>query len=639
MKLRFKKILCILVSAAFCVHFYPVYAAEDMRVSQECIELIKAAEGFSRYKYWDYSQWTIGYGTGVSADEYPDGITEAEAEQLLYNAVVRYEGYVNNFADRYDVSLKQNQFDALVSLTYNMGNIWSAYDTFDLKTYVINGSENYSFLDIAKGFGEWRVAGGSVIQGLVTRRQEETKLFLSDREDYSGEVWRVNSEDGTNLRREPDVNSERIGFMKMNTIFYVTEKKTTGDGYLWGKVSYEGEECWCVLDFSKYIVGGPIECFENGDEVSGEKWIITSEDGVRLRSGPGLNYENLAIIPKDKEIIVTSTAEADGYLWGKTKFAGSEGWCALDFAERKDNQDTELPGRTLESIYISSMPNKLTYTEGEMFDPEGICVKAVYSDGSEEVIPDFTLDGFESAPGTHTINVTYMNKTASFEVEVIQKQLTGIEIAKLPDKTVYSQGEQLDISGIKVNALFNNGTTEEIQDFSVSGYNHFIGEKKIVIEYQGFTADFNVEVIEKKLTAFEITKLPDKLEYYKGEQFSTKGMIVYAYYDNHSKNVITYYTVSGFDSQIIGDQIIRISYNGFIQTFIVSVKEHKERPLTGDIDGDGKRTIFDLILLNQYAENGHNDLEYDKFCAADINGDKIINDLDVEILTYMISQE
>ncbi|MDE5916770.1 MAG: lysozyme, partial [Oscillospiraceae bacterium] len=186
MKLRFKKILCILASAAFCVHFYPVYASGDMKVSEDCIELIKTAEGFSRYKYWDYSQWTIGYGTGVSADEYPDGITEAEAEELLYDAVVRYEGYVNNFADRYDVSLKQNQFDALVSLTYNMGNIWSAYDTFDLKTYVINGSENYSFLDIAKGFGEWRVAGGSVIQGLVTRRQEETKLFLSDREDYSG---------------------------------------------------------------------------------------------------------------------------------------------------------------------------------------------------------------------------------------------------------------------------------------------------------------------------------------------------------------------------------------------------------------------------------------------------------------------
>ena len=427
--------------------------------------------------------------------------------------------------------------------------------------------------------------------------------------------------------------------MKMNTIFYVTEKKTTGDGYLWGKVSYEGEECWCVLDFSKYIDGGPIDCFEDDDDVSGEKWIITSDDGVRLRSGPGLNYESLSIIPKDKEIKVTSTAEADGYLWGKTKFAGTEGWCVLDFAERKEDQEIELPGRTLESIYISSMPYKLTYTEGEMFDSEGICVKAVYSDGSEEVIPDFTLEGFESAPGRHRINVAYMDKTASFEVEVMKKQLNGIEIAKLPDKTIYSQGEQFDVTGIKVNAVYNNGTTEEIQDFSVSGYNHFVGEKKIVIEYQGFTADFKVEVKEKKLTAFEITKLPDKLEYFKGEQLSTKGMIVYAYFDNNSKNVIDEYTVSGFDPQIIGDQIIRINYNGFCDTFIVTVKEREERALLGDLDGDGKRTIFDLILLNQYAENGYNDLEYDKFCGADINGDKVINGSDIEILTYMISQE
>ena len=41
---------------------------------QDCIELIKKCEGFSKYIYWDYSQWTIGYGTGVGADEYPDGI-------------------------------------------------------------------------------------------------------------------------------------------------------------------------------------------------------------------------------------------------------------------------------------------------------------------------------------------------------------------------------------------------------------------------------------------------------------------------------------------------------------------------------------------------------------------------------------
>lgn len=60
-----------------------VEAGNSMKAGQDCIELIKKCEGFSKYKYWDYSQWTIGYGTGVGADEYPDGITEEEAEKLL----------------------------------------------------------------------------------------------------------------------------------------------------------------------------------------------------------------------------------------------------------------------------------------------------------------------------------------------------------------------------------------------------------------------------------------------------------------------------------------------------------------------------------------------------------------------------
>ena len=178
-----KKYICFFSALSMIIPCFEVKAQGGMKASQDCIDLIKEAEGFSRYKYWDYSQWTIGYGTGVDVNDYPYGITEEEAENLLAQSLVIYEGYVNRFADRYDVELKQNQFDAMVSLTYNMGNIWGVYDDFDLKTYIVNGSENYSFLEIAKGFGEWRMAGGSVLQGLVNRRQKETALFLSDRTD------------------------------------------------------------------------------------------------------------------------------------------------------------------------------------------------------------------------------------------------------------------------------------------------------------------------------------------------------------------------------------------------------------------------------------------------------------------------
>lgn len=156
---------------------FEVKAQGGMKASQDCIDLIKEAEGFSRYKYWDYSQWTIGYGTGVDVNDYPYGITEEEAENLLAQSLVIYEGYVNRFADRYDVELKQNQFDAMVSLTYNMGNIWGVYDDFDLKTYIVNGSENYSFLEIAKRLRRMENGRRKRIAGTCKQKTERNSSF------------------------------------------------------------------------------------------------------------------------------------------------------------------------------------------------------------------------------------------------------------------------------------------------------------------------------------------------------------------------------------------------------------------------------------------------------------------------------
>ncbi|MGN0622118.1 MAG: bacterial Ig-like domain-containing protein [Porcipelethomonas sp.] len=641
MKLALKKTVCVLLSLFMLLPLLTAEASGEMKASQACIDLIKDAEGFTRYKYWDYSQWTIGYGTGVSEDEYPDGITEEEAEKLLYSAVVKYEGYVNSFADRYGIELSQNQFDALVSLTYNMGNIWSAYDEFDLKNYLIDGADKHSFLEIAKGFGEWRKAGGSVLQGLVNRRADETVLFLSDRKDSSGEVWRVNSESGINLRREPDSSSEKTGFMSMNTIYYITDKKTTGDGSLWGRTVYEGEEHWCVLDYSSYMVGGPVGYSEENENssVTGEKWVINSDDGVRLRSGPGLNYQGLGTIPDKAQITVTATAEADGYLWGKTTYSGREGWCALNFAEKADGQKSELPGRILTGIYISSEPDKTIYAEGEKLDLTGICVKAKYSDESEETVTDIKVDGFESVAGKHVVTVTYQNQTASFEVNVTEKKLSGIEIAQPPYKIVYKQGEQLDTSGMIVYAVYDNGSKEEISDYSVNGFDTTAGTKTIEVEYQSKKAYFMVEVSEKRLVDIAITRLPDKLEYIVGQELNTDGMIVCAYFDNNSKTVIESYSVSGYNPQTAGEQTITVGYSGIYKTFEITVEEPDLNELPGDLDGDGSRSIYDLVLLNQYVDNGKADFDMKYIYLADINGDGLVDRCDIDMLTMIVSQQ
>ena len=65
----------------------------------------------------------------------------------------------------------------------------------------------------------------------------------------------------------------------------------------------------------------------------GERWKVTTETVLRIRSGPGLSYDILGSYRPGTEILVTETEIADGYLWGKT----AEGWTAL----RTDGKDPE----------------------------------------------------------------------------------------------------------------------------------------------------------------------------------------------------------------------------------------------------------------------------------------------------------
>lgn len=631
------KIASVILSVLILIPYCTVKAGSAMRSGKDCIELIKKCEGFSKYKYWDYSQWTIGYGTGVGADEYPDGITEEEAERLLQNALGTYEGYVNKFADKYNINLKQNQFDALVSLSYNMGNIWSVYDEFDLKSYLIDGSEKHSFLEIAKAFGEWRVAGGSVLQGLVNRREDETKLFLSDRNDKNNEIWRVNTEEGVNLREAVGSSAKKTGFLPMNTIYEVTEKKTH-DGSLWGKTNADGRESWCVLDYSRYIVGGPLEYGEIGGGIGkAEKWRVTSDNGLNLREGPGLSYSSLDVLDYSTEFNVSQTIEADEHIWGKTKYNNKDGWVALNFAERIGNDEFEAA--VLESIAIVSEPVKKEYKEGEKLSLEGIEVRAKYSDGSVKTVTDFTVAGFESIAGEHTVIVSYMEKTASFKVRVAEKKIIGIEVASIPDKTVYKQGERLDVTGLKVNAVYDNNVMEEIFNYNINGFDGSAGTKTIEVEYNGHRAYFMIMVSEKRMTKLAITRLPDKTEYVLGQQLDLSGMIVYAYFDNNSKNQVTAYSFDGYNPQVEGTQKITVGYNGFYQSFDVSVKKPDVYELPGDLNGDGVRDIFDLVLLNRFVFESRGEFPSERICLADVNDDGYYDIKDIEALSRIVSEQ
>jgi lysozyme len=97
-------------------------------------------------------------------------ITPEQAVQFLLEDLVTYEGYVNYYVH---MPLTQNQFDALVSFTYNLGP--GTLQRSDLLA-VLNAGQYQQAADM---FVEYDHAGGVEREGLKRRRLAERALFLT----------------------------------------------------------------------------------------------------------------------------------------------------------------------------------------------------------------------------------------------------------------------------------------------------------------------------------------------------------------------------------------------------------------------------------------------------------------------------
>ena len=138
-----------------------------MRISEKGLNLIKQFEGCELNAYKCPSGvWTLGWGhtENVTPNQ---SITQEEADNLLINDMVKYENYVNNCGDLTFIP-NQNQFDALVSFTYNCGQ-------GSLSTLVQNRDANI----VADKLLLYVNGSNGVLQGLVRRREAERQLFLN----------------------------------------------------------------------------------------------------------------------------------------------------------------------------------------------------------------------------------------------------------------------------------------------------------------------------------------------------------------------------------------------------------------------------------------------------------------------------
>lgn len=175
-------------------------------------------------------------------------------------------------------------------------------------------------------------------------------------------------------------------------------------------------------------------------------------------------------------------------------------------------EETQITPAELTGIEITNPPSSTTYTEGDNFNTSGMIVTATYSDLTTKQVTDYdVLNGENLYYGQETVTISYTENGITMQVEQAitvnqlepepDREIVSIEIETLPTKTIYTQNEELDLTGGIVKVTYSDGTTIEMnlnsKSFTLTGYNNqTLGAQTITVEYEGHTTTFEVEVIE-----------------------------------------------------------------------------------------------------------------------------------------------
>lgn len=142
----------------------PTPVPSDAVIDQGLVDFIKKQEGYSAKAYWDYKQYTIGYGTRASGPS--EVIDQVEAERRLRQEIANADKLVTDFAP----NLPKGVHQALLDLTYNAGPGWEKQS---LGAAVKAGKWDTAKADIL----QYNHAGGKVLDALTRRREAEVSWF------------------------------------------------------------------------------------------------------------------------------------------------------------------------------------------------------------------------------------------------------------------------------------------------------------------------------------------------------------------------------------------------------------------------------------------------------------------------------
>ena len=640
-----KRWLCGLIALAMVLAMVPgagtvvgaTETSDAMTVSDEFVEVLKTMEGFYAYAQWDYKQYTVGYGTRCPDDKLEyyrnNPITEEEAVELLHQELAGFENTVNSFASKYGLTFTQNEFDALVSFSYNCGGNWTNDTAGYLNTAVRTGNRGNGLI---YGLCLWSSAGGDY--NLIQRRLCEANMYINsvykaynDADPQIPDTYKYVFLDGNGGWMRYVINgydaaepvapvatfsSIPVGTDENGELFVYTfggwytakiggEKVEKLDGSLAnGTILYAR---W--LDPEGNVVQIPPEETDEGVEVS-----VTTKASVY--DGPGSYYTAVSTAKVGTKLTITKVIKTGSYKWGR--FNG--GWISLKYTDYNSVINSLPPAEEeVTPVWGTVNANGVNYRSVPTIRDNDSLGKM--NKGDRVLISETT---------TCSDGMTWGKMENGYWICMTYVTLDGdsLTVLIMPDKTEYVQMQDtLDLAGSVLLATYADGTATAltIPRDNISGFsNAALGTNTLTVTYDGMTVKFDITIVKATVT----------FKNYDGTVLSSAQ---YAYGETVTEpNAPTKTDNSGIFYRFVGWDKTVTPCSG--DTTYIAVFEIDENAYaTGDFDCSGAVDEDDAIYLLRHVLLPE---KYPIVQSGDVNGDAELNEDDaIYLLRHVLLPE
>lgn len=237
--------------------------------------------------------------------------------------------------------------------------------------------------------------------------------------------------------------------------------------------------------------------------------VTTAPAKTEYNIGETFDPAGMAVTATYKSSNGSLTREVTGFTYDTAAFteAGSQKvTVSYTQGEVTKTFDVEVTVKDvkLEKLEVTKLPDKTIYNAGEAFDPTGMVVTAVYSDGSSKEVTGYTCSPETITAGVSEVVVSYNGLTATVPVKL--NLVTSIAVTTLPDKVAYTEGDLFNPAGMVVTATYADGTTKATDAYSYAPMRRMeVGDTEITISYTGSDGAETLQPVKINITVTEDT--------------------------------------------------------------------------------------------------------------------------------------